>query len=177
MCRLPIVSWWRSLSASNKFTIAYPVWFLILFGIFYWGHFWDLSKIGQYLDSFQREMIMSILGSSLDNQIDNYDIIINSQYHVVITPECNGLVPYFIFLAGVLAYPFTTKCKILWGIMGYFIFTIVNLIRLYLVTILVNRYGGENFFYFHDIGCNILLIATGGLMFIKYLSSCIKIKQ
>jgi len=173
---LSIISWWRSLDASNKFTIAYPVWFLTLFGLFYWGHFWDLSAIGQYLDSLQREMIMWVLDSTLDNQINNYDIIINSQYHVVITPECNGLVPYFIFLAGVLAYPFSIKCKILWGIAGYFVFTVVNLIRLYLVTILVNKYGGDNFFYFHDIGGNLLLIVTGGFMFIKYLSSCGELK-
>lgn len=171
---MSIGKWWGNLKASDRFAIAYPIWFLILFGLFYWGKYWDLSPLGHYLDSFQRNMIMSILDPLLDNPIQNYDIIISPKYHVVITPECNGFIPYFIFLAGVLAYSFKLKCKIIWGIAGYFVFSIVNLIRLYLVTILVNKYGVENFFYFHDIGGNLLLIITGGFMFIKYLKSCDK---
>ena len=163
---------WRSLDASNKFLIAYPIWFLILFGLFYWGRYWSASPIGHYLDGLQREMIMGVLDSLLDNRILGYDIVINSHYHVVITPECNGFVPYFIFLAGVLAYPYSLKCKIPWAIGGYFLFTIVNLIRLYIVTVVVNKYGADYFFIIHDIGGNLLLIVTGMVSFLIYLRSC-----
>jgi len=163
---------WSSLEPSNRFLIAYPIWFLILFGIFYWGTYWSASPIGYYLDSLQREIIMGVLDSLLDNQIINYDIVINPHYHVVITPECNGFVPYFIFLAGVLAYPCSLKSKLFWLVAGYAIFTVVNLIRLYLVTIAVNKYGGDFFFLFHDIGGNLLLIATGMVAFVTYLKSC-----
>ncbi len=169
---MSIIKKWQNLSASNRFLFAYPFWFLLLFGLFYWGRYWSLSPLGHFLDTFQRNIIMAVLDSVLNNKIVNYDIVINSRYHVVITPECNGFVPYFIFLAAVLAYPKSLKCKILWAVAGYFIFSIVNLIRLYLVTITVNNYGTDAFFLAHDIGGNLLLIIIGGIMFIGYLDKC-----
>ncbi len=169
---MSIIKKWRQIPPSNRFLIAYPFWFLLLFGLFYWGKYWSLSPVGQFLDSIQREIIMGILNALLDNKISNYDIIINSGYRVVITPECNGLVPYFIFLAAVLAYPKELKCKIIWAVIGYLVFSVVNLIRLYLVTQAVNSFGADIFFLAHDIGGNLLLIVTGGFMFLKYLDGC-----
>ena len=171
---MSIGSRWKSIEPSNRFLIAYPIWFLILFGLFYWGSYWSASPIGYYLDSLQREMIMGVLDSLLDNQIVGYDIVINPQYHVVITPECNGFVPYFIFLAGVLAYPCRLASKLFWLVFGYLIFTVVNLIRLYIVTVVVNNYGADYFFLIHDIGGNVLLIVTGMVSFLIYLKSCTK---
>jgi len=139
-----IVKKWHSLDRYNRFLISYPFWFLLLFGLFYWGKYWSLSPIGEYLDHLQRDFIMMVLNTLLDNKIVNYDIIINPRYHVVITPECNGFVPYFIFLAGILAYSCSIKNKIFWAILGYFIFTFVNLLRLYVVTVIVNSYLGTH---------------------------------
>ena len=169
---MSIVKKWHSLDRYNRFLISYPFWFLLLFGLFYWGKYWSLSPIGEYLDHLQRDFIMMVLNTLLDNKIVNYDIIINPRYHVVITPECNGFVPYFIFLAGILAYPCSIKNKIFWAILGYVIFTFVNLLRLYIVTEAVNKWGADIFFYIHDIGGNLLLIITGAALFFKYLNSC-----
>lgn len=173
---MSIKSRWHSLNDSNKFLIAYPFWFLLIFGIFYWGSYWSMSPIGQYLDGVQRDMIMSVLDSTLNNHVQNFDIIINSKYHVVITPECNGFVPYYIYLAGVLAYSCRLKRKLIYGVVGYFIFSIVNLIRLYTVTQIVNKYGADYFFLAHDIGGNLLLIITGMSIFWLYLKGCTKVK-
>ena len=161
-----------SLESSNKFLISYFIWFVILFGIFYWGSYWSASKVGYYIDYYQRDFIMQVLDSLLDNRVINYDIVINPKYHVVITPECNGLVPYFIFLAGVLAYSCSFFKKLLWLLGGYIIFTLINLIRLYAVVEIVNRFGGKYFFIAHDIGGNLLLVATGAICFLIYLKSC-----
>ena len=161
-----------SIEPSNRFIILYFIWFLILFGIFYWGTYWSASKIGFYIDYYQRDFIMQMLDALLDNKIVNYDIIINPKYHVVITPECNGLVPYFIFLAGVLAYSCNIFKKLFWLIGGYFIFSLVNLLRLYLVVEIVNKYGSKYFFIAHDIGGNLLLVVTGAISFLIYLKSC-----
>ncbi len=169
---MSIAKKWRSLDSSNRFLIAYPIWFLVLFGLFYWGSYWSASPIGKLLDFYQREMIMWVLDSILDNQIVNYDIVVNPHYHVVITPECNGFVPYFIFLAGILAYPCKIASKLFWLVAGYILFSIVNLVRLYIVAIVVNRYGADAFFYIHDIGGNTLLIVTGMVAFLTYLRRC-----
>ena len=158
--------------SSKRFLLLYFFWLLILFAIFYWGSYWSASKLGYYIDYYQRDFIMQILDSLLDNKIVNYDIIINPKYHVVITPECNGLVPYFIFLAGVLAYRCNFFKKLLWLLGGYIIFSLINLIRLYAVVEIVNRFGGKYFFIAHDIGGNLLLVATGAICFLIYLKSC-----
>ena len=114
---------------------------------------------------------MEVLDAILPNRFIDYDIVINPKYHIVITPECNGLIPYFIYLAGVLAYPKSWILKLKWAILGLIVFNIANIIRLIVVVMVVNSYGGDSFYYIHDIGGNILLIAVGSLMFLGYLNA------
>jgi len=167
-----IVKKWHSLSPSNRFLISYPIWFLTLFGIFYWGKYWDYSIIGKVVDSTIRDIIMAILELFVNEPIVNYDIIMNPKYHIVITPECNGLIPYFILLAAILAYPCSIKRKLLWLISTFFIFFIANIIRLITVIEVVRRFGAESFYYIHDIGGNIFLVAVGSILFLRYLKGC-----
>ena len=169
---MSIVERYRDLSASQKFFIAYPIWFLALFGLFYWGRFWDHSFLGKLIDSAHRAVIMQLLDNTLANRIVGYDIIINPKYHIVITPECNGLVPYFIYLAAVLAYPMQRLCKLKWAVIGYFVIMVANFFRLVAVTEVVNGFGAKSFYYVHDIGGNILLIVVGSLLFLSYLKGC-----
>ena len=167
---MSIIDKWRSINENSRFLISYFFWFLTLFGIFYWGKYWDLSNIGKIIDNAIRSQIMDILRVFIDNKIvNNYEIVINPLYRVVITPECNGLIPYFIYLAGVLAYNSKLTTKILWAVIGYIIFFIVNIIRLVIVTTVVSSYGSDKFFLIHDIGGNLLLIVVGLTMFKTFL--------
>jgi len=161
-----------NLSPDIKFVISYFVWFLILFGIFYWGKYWSYSPLGKIIDYYIREAIMAILDSFLQNKIVNYDIIINSKYHIVITPECNGLIPYLILLGAIVAYGCKIATKIFWAILGFVIFFIANIIRLIVVVEVVNIYGSEAFYYIHDIAGNIFLIIIGMILFTSYLKRC-----
>jgi len=164
-----IIKRYKELDENNKFLIAYFLWALFIFGIFYWGKYWSYSPIGKIVDFYQREWIMQALEWILPNQISSYDIIINPKYHIVITPECNGLIPYFILLAAILAYPKRWIKKIKWAIIGLIIFNIANLLRLVVVVMVVNRYGGDSFFYIHDIVGNIFLMTIGALLFYLFL--------
>jgi len=162
---------WHSIDAQNRFLIAYPLWFAALFALFYWGKFWSYSPIGEVIDHYQRAWIMAVLDAVLNNAIVDYDIIINPRYHIVITPECNGLIPYFIYLAGVLAYPRSWLLKFKWAILGLIVFNIANIVRLIVVVWVVNRYGDGSFYYIHDIGGNIFLVTVGSFMFLRYLNA------
>jgi len=167
-----IGSWWRDLRASDRFFVAYPLWLLFLFGIFYWGRFWDYSPIGEIIDSFHRSIIMLLLDGMLSNHIIGYEIVITPHYRVVITPECNGLVPYFIYLAAILAYPKRGWCKLKWALIGYITVMFANFLRLVGVTEVVNNFGEQSFYYIHDIAGNILLIGVGTGLFLLYLRGC-----
>lgn len=167
---MSIVEKWSSLNSQNRFVLAYPFWLAMLFGLLYWGHYWSYSPLGEIIDSYQRGWIMPTLDAILPNQIEKFDIIISKRYHVVITPECNGLIPYFIYLAGVLAYPKRLLIKFKWALLGFLAFNIANIIRLYIVVLVVNKYGDGAFFYIHDIGGNLLLIGVGAILFLRYLN-------
>ncbi len=169
---MSIREWWSDAKASDKFFIAYPFWFLFLFGLFYWGRFWDLSPLGEWLDSLHRSVIMAVLDAMLSNRIIGYEIVINSHYRIVITPECNGLIPYFIYLAAVLAYPCGGWRKLRWAVLGYIVITLLNFVRLVGVSEIVNGFGESSFYFIHDIVGNLLLIVTGSLLFLFFLKGC-----
>ena len=169
---MSIGSRWRGLRASDKFLFSYPFWLLLLFGLFYWGSYWDLSPIGKAIDSAHRAVIMALLDNTLVNQIIGYEIVVSPHYRIVITPECNGLVPYFIYLAAVLAYPKRWLCKLKWALIGYFVIMVANFVRLVGVTEVVNGFGEASFYYVHDIAGNLLLITVGTLLFLFYLRGC-----
>ena len=160
------------MSASRRFLLFYPLWFLILFGLFYWGRYWSFSPIGEAVDGALRELIMHILDAILPNKIEGYEIIINPKYRVVITPECNGMVPFLIYLAGVLAYPKELLCKLFWSALGLFAFMFFNVVRLVIVVLVVNSFGDGAFFWIHDIGGNLLLVMLGSILFVNYLNRC-----
>jgi exosortase/archaeosortase family protein len=64
------------------------------------------------------------------------------------------------------------RSKVLFALSSFFIFFVVNIIRLYVVVLVVNSYGSSAFYLVHDIGGNLLLIATGAVIFLTYLGKC-----
>jgi exosortase/archaeosortase family protein len=167
---MSIVKRWQELEPSKRFLITYPLWGAIIFGLFYWGKYWSLSPIGEFLDLYQRGWIMEALRIFIPNEIiESYRVVINPKYHIIITPECNGLVPYFIFLSGVLAYPKSWLKKLKWGVIALILFNIVNFLRLVVVILVANNYGYKSFFYIHDIAGNFALILLGTYLFRRYL--------
>jgi len=164
-----IINRYKALDNQNRFIVKFIFWLIVLFGLFYWGRFWSYSPIGEYIDSGLRAIIMPILDALLDNSIDKYDILINSKYSVVITPECNGIIPYLMILAAILAYPCPAKRKFIYAISSAIIFFVMNILRLYIVVEVVNRFGANSFYLIHDIFGNLLLMATGAFIFLSYL--------
>jgi len=168
---------YKNLDSSNKFLILFPLWLIVLFGLFYWGNYYSLCPIGKVIDSAQRGVIMPILDTVLSNPIVNYDIVINPKYRIVITPECNGIIPFLMILAAIIAYSCQKKRKIIWAVLSYFVISIVNLIRLILVVKIVDIFGVDSFHLVHDIGGNILLILTGSGLFLLYIRGCFVIEN
>lgn len=154
---------------SNRFIITFFIWIAILFGLFYWGKYWTYSPVGEAIDGYIRSLIMPILSSILDNAIIDYDIVINSEYRVVITPECNGLIPYLMILSAILAYNGSIFKKAAWAILSFFIFFAVNILRLFLVVNIVSEFGTNYFYFIHDIIGNLLLVSTGLFIFLSYI--------
>ncbi len=161
------------MSIKSKFIIAYFLSLIILFIIFYWGEYWNYSIIGDYIDKFHRDIIMKILLFFVnDPVVDKYDILLDNRTKLMITPECNGLIPFLIIEAAILAAPTSIKCKIIWSFVSYIIFMIANILRLIIVYLVVKKFGVDSFFLIHDVIGNIFLIIVGIFLFFKYLDKC-----
>ncbi len=119
---------------------------------------------------------MDSLKYFLGDIVNDIYIYSASDFRIRITYACNGLIPYYLFLASIFAYPSNWSIKVVWTFLGYLTIYVVNLIRLLFVTEMT-RGGGENFWWSHDIVGNIMLMVVGlGLffMFIRVSSMIVK---
>jgi len=150
-----------------KFFIFYGIMLIALFEFFYWAD----SPLAKQINDFQSNLTLGALKPFLKpGQLVGADIVISPTYRLIITQACNGLIPFFIFFAAVLATPTTWLNRLFWVFIGYVIFFIINITRLLLVTHYVTE-TPRNFQLSHDIFGNMLLMITGMILFFYYLKS------
>jgi len=151
----------------KKFLFLYWLNIILLFGLFYW----DKSPIATYINNIQTDFIANMVALFLDeNIIKGHEIIITKRYSLIIENACNGLVPYYFYLASILAFPSTLKHKIKWAIIGYITINIVNIFRIWIITKLVLE-SKNNFSLAHDWIGNIMLVITALGLFILFIKT------
>ncbi len=149
----------------KKFLFIYIFILSLLFISFYW----ETSPIANIINPWQIEL-SSILTSLLldNNMIVNNRIFINQHFTLLITKECNGFVPYFFFLASIIAFPSTIKHKIKWAILGYLLLSILNVFRIWFITQFV-IHSQSSFSLAHDYLGNLFLVFSGLILFISFI--------
>lgn len=151
----------------KKFLLSYWLGIAMLFGVFYW----NLSPLSSVINTLQTNLTAYFTSLTLaDDMMDNYRILINEQYSLVIEKACNGMIPYLFFIASIVAFPSTLMHKVKWAIMGYIIISLMNIFRIWMVTQIVLQ-EEKNFSLAHDYLGNILLIITGLGLFIAFIKS------
>jgi len=151
----------------KKFLLSYWLGIAMLFGVFYW----NLSPLSSVINTFQTDLTSYFTSLTLhDDMMDNYRILINEHYSLVIEKACNGMIPYLFFLASIIAFPSTLMHKVKWAIMGYIFISLMNVFRIWFVTQLVLQ-ERQNFSLAHDYLGNGLLILTGLLLFTWFVKS------
>jgi len=151
----------------KKFLFLYWLSIALLFGVFYW----DKSPIAIYINSVQTDFVSYLVSLFLDKGLmRGHDIIINKHYKLIIENACNGLVPYYFFLASILAFPSTIADKIKWAIIGYISIISINVLRIWIITKLVLE-SRSNFSLAHDWIGNIMLIFTSLSLFILFIKT------
>ena len=151
-------------SRTKTFIISYLVWLGVLFGLFYL----NTNSFAVFLNELQRDWLMSSLRYFLGDIVRDIYIYSCDSFRIRITYACNGLVPYYFFLASIFAYPSRWSLRFIWAVLGYIAIYIVNLIRLLFVT-QMTRSGGENFWWSHDIVGNMMLTAVGLGLFLSFI--------
>jgi len=151
----------------KKFLLSYWLGIAMLFGVFYW----DLSPLSSTINTMQTDLTAYFTSLTLaDDMMNDYRILINEHYSLVIEKACNGMIPYLFFLASIIAFPSTLKHKLKWAVIGYIFITLMNTFRIWFVTELVLQ-ERNNFSLAHDYIGNGLLILTGLLLFTWFVKN------
>lgn len=148
------------------------LYFLFLGGLFVLFYA-PTSEIAIGLNRTQTALTLEVLQWFLrPEQLTGSDIWITSQYKIVITQACNGLIPILFYYASILAYASSIKDKMVWMLLGYVLFFVVNIVRILLVVYVTENGEGQGDFYWsHDLLGNTLLMITGLGLFIAFIKS------
>lgn len=153
----------------KRFICLYFIFLGLLFTLFYA----PTSQVSQILNNTQSRFTLSVLNLFLESQqLDGIDIWINPHYKIIITKACNGVIPLLFLYASILAYPSTFRHKLLWMMLGYILFFVVNIFRILWVVFITQHGEGQGDFYWsHDIVGNTLLMLTGLGLFIAFIKT------
>ena len=159
----------------KRFVALYFLFLVLLFGLFYA----NTSSVSHFLNEGQRDLTLYFLDFFLaPEQRQGIDIWINPHYKIIITQACNGFIPVFILCAAILAYPSRWFHKVLWIVLGYVVFSLVNVLRILLVVFVTQGGKGQEAFYWsHDLVGNALLMLTGLLLFMAFIKTSRKSKK
>jgi len=151
----------------KNFILFYPIYlFVLLYFLFF-----HENIVSSLLNEFQGKILIEILRLWFDDRIVENYIIINPKYALSIDKSCNAMVPILILSASILAYRVVILYKFLAIILGYFILSIVNVLRIVFVTYMVIE-DQNNFSWSHDYIGNGVLAMIGMLLFIWFIKIC-----
>ncbi|ADV45596.1 exosortase/archaeosortase family protein [Nitratifractor salsuginis] len=153
------------MTQSQRFLLHYLSWVAVLFLLFYL----DTNSLSHWINETQRQWLLDALRFFLgEDRVRGLDILAHPHFRIIITRACNGLIPYYLYLAAILAYPRSWKARLTWAVLGYGVISAVNLLRLLMVTALVAK-NPSNFHWAHDLLGNALLMVTGLGLFYGFL--------
>jgi exosortase/archaeosortase family protein len=133
--------------------------------------YWDASPLANLINQWQINLSSLLTSFTLDESLmKNNHIFISSTLTLVIDKECNGFIPYFFFLASIIAFPSTLKHKIKWALLGYLILSLLNIFRIWLITQFVMS-SQSNFSIAHDYLGNLLLVFSALALFITFIKT------
>ena len=153
----------------KRFVALYFLFLALLFVFLYL----PTSPVSLYFNQLQNNLTLSLLSLFLKpGQLQGIDIMINPHYKIIINQACNGLIPFFFLAASILAYPARLLYKMLWLLIGYLVYSLVNVGRILMVVHFVESEGGRgNFHWSHDMLGNTILLVVGLGLFITFIKT------
>ncbi|KYJ86949.1 exosortase/archaeosortase family protein [Sulfurovum riftiae] len=153
----------------KRFVALYFLFLALLFVFLYL----PTSPVSLFLNQAQTDLTLKLLDLFLEpEQLQGIDIMITPNYKIIINQACNGFIPFFFLAASILAYPASLLHKTVWIVIGYVVFSVVNVMRILLVVYFVQQEGGrDNFHWSHDMIGNTVLMVVGLGLFVAFMRS------
>jgi len=128
----------------------------------------DFTGLSEMLNRWQTQITLYGISYFIDASYISADMLIAStQLKLQITQACNGMLPFFFYLAGVAAYRTSLWKKLLWSIVGYGVITIVNVGRIVSVYYL-SKINPTWFDRAHYLLGNLLMVTVVSLLLLCY---------
>ena len=156
----------------KRFIALYFLFLVILFVFFYA----PTTAVSTLINDGQSKLTLYFLDMFLKpEQLKGIDIWISPHYKIIVNKACNGIIPILFLFASILAYPSSIGDKIPWMVLGYVLFSVVNVARILLVVYFTQTGEGQKEFYWsHDLVGNALLMLTGLGLFIAFIKTSSK---
>lgn len=133
-----------------RYVACYIIWVSVLFALIFFEGFsplYILSELQTTMTIYLMNLWIYIF--SIPISIVDERVIFENGLELLILNACNGMTPILLFTAGVLSYPTKYKLKIEWILGAYIILIIINMLRIYFITLWVID-NPESFHFIHD---------------------------
>jgi len=149
----------------KRFLIYFALIFPALFGLLYW----DFSPLATLVNEAQTHITLTLLDPLLHpSSLQDHIIVTPVHFNIIINKACNGMIPILIFITLLWSYQRSVSDKIIGSIIGYLLLTLVNTLRIWLVTKSV-EYERGSFEIAHDFYGNVLLIGAVLILFVTFI--------
>ncbi len=116
------------------YALRYAFWSLLFFALIYFEGFSPLF----FFNQLQTELtsILTAFGISLSGlpiRMDAPLLLFESGTRLQILDSCNGLAPFLLYAAALLAYPAYNKQKLTGIVLGYLVLMLLNMARIMLI--------------------------------------------
>ena len=133
------------------FVLRFVIWSLLLFSLVYFEKYSPFY----FVNVFQTDATNLIMGwwvNLFDIPVRLIDDVVVFEHglKLLILNECNGLVPFFLYVSGLLAYPTFYMSKFKWLLVGMVTLLTLNMIRIIAITLIVIDYP-DSFELAHNI--------------------------
>ena len=146
------------------FAVIYAVLHATLYALTYWGYLEPVMKLTADITGACSN------ATGLTATVQGNDVVLASRI-LRIDPDCTGITLMIMYSALVLAYPLSTKRKLLGLVIGIPVIAAANLARLFAVAQLSGVLSDNVFFFVHDYLFKVLMVAVVIVLWALYLAS------
>lgn len=133
------------------FVLRFIIWSLLLFGLIYfkdYSPFYFINELQTDATIFVTQLWISLF--DIPVKLDGNIVIFEHGLRLLILNQCNGLTPFILYTAAMIAYPTRYSIKTKWFLGGMFLLLSLNMLRIIMITLVVVNFP-DSFEWAHNI--------------------------
>lgn len=147
------------------FVLRFIIWSLLFFGLIYFKEYSPFYFINELqTDATILATDMWIYYFDIPVKLDGNIVIFEHGLRLLILNQCNGLTPFILYTAAMIAYPTRYSIKTKWFFGGMFLLLTLNMLRIIMITLVVIKYP-DSFDWAHNIVGRYIIGITTLLLF------------